>query len=85
MPPVLRKRKDSGVGSGVGSSKRNDAGRVPPPDWYSANICGEPIIVFQEQSPTVSNKEKTTKARTEVKRALTHPETLQVKQSSDGE
>jgi hypothetical protein len=57
----------SGVGSGVGSTKRNDAGAGSTSRLVQCE-CGEPIIVFQEQIPTVSNKEKTTKAWKEVKR-----------------
>jgi hypothetical protein len=71
MSPILRKRKDSGVGSSVGysvgSTKRNDAGAASNSRLVQCE-CGKPIIVFQEQIPTVSNKEKTTKAWKEVNR-----------------
>jgi hypothetical protein len=63
MPPVLRKRK-------------NGPGSVGATSGLEKCECGEPIIVFQEKIATVSNKEKTAKAWKEVKRALTHPETL---------
>jgi hypothetical protein len=63
MPPVLRKRK-------------NGSGSVGATSGLEKCECGEPIIVFQEKIATVSNKEKTAKAWKEVKRALTHPETL---------
>jgi hypothetical protein len=63
MPPILRKRK-------------NGSGSVGATSGLEKCECGEPIVVFQETIATVSNKEKTAKAWKEVKRALTHPETL---------
>jgi hypothetical protein len=77
MPPVLRKRKNGSGSVGATSGlRKNGSGSVGATSGLEKCECGEPIIVFQENIATVSNKEKTAKAWKEVKRALTHPETL---------